>query len=63
MGLLEIVEKLELTPTRAETRRLVKQRAIAIDGERIEDPTLGLQAGTFLLRVGKRRFARVTLIG
>jgi len=63
MGLLEIVEKLEFTPTRAETRRLVKQRAIAIDGERIEDPTLGLQAGTFLLRVGKRRFARVTLIG
>ncbi len=61
MGLLEIVESLGLSKSRAETRRLVKQRAVSIDGERVEDPTLGLPAGTFLLRVGRRRFARVTL--
>lgn len=63
MSLLEVVEKLGFTPTRAETRRLVKQRAISIDGERVDDPTLGLQAGAFLLRVGRRRFARVILTG
>ena len=57
----EIVESLGLSKSRAETRRLVKQRAVSIDGEKVEDPTLGLRAGTFLLRVGRRRFARVTL--
>jgi tyrosyl-tRNA synthetase len=62
MGLLEIVESLGLSESRAETRRLVKQRAVSIDGERVEDPTLGLPAGRFLLRVGRRRFARVTLV-
>ena len=32
-----------------------------IDGERIEDKALRLPAGTYVVQVGKRRFARVTL--
>ncbi len=59
--LLDILTQLELTGTKSEARRLAIQGAIAIDGEREKDPTRRLAAGTFLIRVGKRRYARVTL--
>jgi len=42
--------------------RMVKQGAVRIDGERVEDIRLQLKAGSqHVYQVGKRRFARVTL--
>jgi tyrosyl-tRNA synthetase len=61
MGLLELLERLRLTPSRSESRRLVVQRAIQIDGETVGDPALRLRAGSYLIKVGKRRFARVRM--
>ncbi len=61
LGLLELLEKLDLIASRGEGRRLAKQGAIHIDGEAVLDPTRRLGAGRYLLRVGKRRFARVNL--
>ena len=61
LGLLELLEKLELVSSRGEGRRLASQGAVRIDGEQVRDPTRRLAAGTHLLRVGKRRFARVQL--
>ncbi|RMG31480.1 MAG: tyrosine--tRNA ligase [Gammaproteobacteria bacterium] len=53
-----------LVSSTSEGMRMVKQGAVRIDGERIEDPTLELAAGeTRVVQVGKRRFARVTLTG
>jgi tyrosyl-tRNA synthetase len=60
-GLLEILESLGLTSSRGEARRLIAQRAVSLDGTRVEDPGLFLAAGSYLLQVGKRRFARVKL--
>jgi tyrosyl-tRNA synthetase len=60
-GLLEILEDLRLVPSRSEGRRLVAQNAVQIDGERVRDPTLRLGPGSYLIKVGKRRFARVLL--
>jgi tyrosyl-tRNA synthetase len=60
-GLLEILEAVGLAASRSEARRLVAQNAVQIDGERVADPTLRLSAGSYLLKVGKRRFARVRL--
>jgi tyrosyl-tRNA synthetase len=60
-GLLEVLEELGLVPSRGEARRLVAQGAVQVDGERVADPTLRLGAGAYLLKVGKRRFARVEL--
>jgi tyrosyl-tRNA synthetase len=34
---------------------------VRINGERIEDKSLQLEAGTYVMQVGKRKFARVTL--
>jgi tyrosyl-tRNA synthetase len=41
---------------------MIRQGAVKIDGERIEDTRLRIQANTkHVYQVGKRRFARVRL--
>ena len=47
--------------TNGEARRLVAQRAVRLDGEVVTDPASRMRAGSFLLRAGKRRYARVEL--
>ena len=60
-GLLELLDEIGLVASRGEARRLVTQKAVSFDGETVADPTLRLAAGSYLIKVGKRRFARVTL--
>ncbi len=51
-----------LVPSTSEALRMLKQGAVKIDGERVEDRGLKLAAGTTqVVQVGKRRFARVSL--
>jgi tyrosyl-tRNA synthetase len=41
---------------------MIKQGAVKIDGERVEDRGLQIKAGsTHIYQVGKRKFARVML--
>jgi tyrosyl-tRNA synthetase len=61
LGLLEILERVGITPSRGEARRLVGQGAVAIDGVAVADPALRLSRGVYLIKVGKRRFAKVRL--
>jgi tyrosyl-tRNA synthetase len=61
IGLLELLERLDLVASRSEARRLVDQRAVRIDDEIVADSALRLPAGSYLLKVGKRRFAKVRL--
>jgi len=58
-GLLELLEALEMVESRSDARRLIGQSAVSIDGEPERDPTRRLAPGSYLLKVGKRRFARV----
>jgi tyrosyl-tRNA synthetase len=60
-GLLDVLRKAFDIRSNGEARRLVTQRAVWMDGEVVTDPTCRLRAGTFLLRAGKRRYARVEL--
>ncbi len=49
-------------PSTSEAMRQVKQGAVRVDGERVEDAARSFAAGnTHVLQVGKRRVARVTL--
>jgi tyrosyl-tRNA synthetase len=41
--------------------RMVEQGGVRIDGAVVSDKGLKLPAGTFVVQVGKRKFARVTL--
>ncbi len=51
-----------LVSSTSEGLRMLKQGAVRIDGERVEDRDLRLQPGTqVILQVGKRRFARATI--
>jgi len=61
MGLLEALEAAGLTASRGEARRLVGQGAVSLDGERVRDAGLYLEPGSYLVKVGKRRFARLQL--
>jgi tyrosyl-tRNA synthetase len=60
-GLLEVLAEVGLAASRSEARRLVAQNAVQVDGEKVGDATLSLGAGSYLLKVGKRRFSKVTL--
>ncbi|HVR81158.1 MAG TPA: tyrosine--tRNA ligase [Luteimonas sp.] len=52
-----------LTPSNSEANRKLKERAVRIDGEVVEDPQRVFAPGfTGVLAVGKRSFARVRLV-
>ena len=56
-----MIQQLGFTKSRGEARRLVGQKAVQVDGEPVLDAELYLGAGSYLVKVGKRRFARVEL--
>ena len=59
VGLLDVLRAALGVASNADARRLVAQGAVELDGSRVTDPSLRLTAGSYLLRAGKRRFARV----
>jgi len=62
LGVARLLKEASLTGSTSEAFRLIKQGAVRIDGERVADKGLTLAAGhTFIIQVGKRRFARVTI--
>ena len=50
-----------LVPSSSEGLRMVEQGGVRIDGQVVSDKSLKVAAGQFVLQVGKRKFARVTL--
>lgn len=53
-----------LTESTSESIRMLKQGAVKIDGEKVDDPKLAIQIGTgHVYQVGKRKIARVRVIG
>lgn len=63
MGVLKLLREAGLVASSSEGQRNVEQGGVRIDGDRIEDRRLRLEAGTYIVQVGKRRFAKVTLAG
>ncbi len=52
-----------ITPSNAEANRKLKERAVKVDGNVVEDPVTTFQPGfEGVLQVGKRNFARVRLV-
>ena len=63
-ALFSLIADAGLTGSKAEARRLVQQGAVSLDGEKVNDPYFTLPEGTeSLLKVGKRRFLKVTTAG
>jgi tyrosyl-tRNA synthetase len=56
-----VLKQARLAPSSSEAMRLLDGGGVRVDGAVVGDRTLKLPAGTFVVQVGKRRFARVTL--
>jgi tyrosyl-tRNA synthetase len=61
MGIGQLLKQANLCPSSSEALRMVEQGGVRIDGVTISDKALKVDAGTFVVQVGKRKFARVTL--
>ena len=48
-------------PSTSEANRNIEQGGVKIDGAVVSDKATKVAAGTYVVQVGKRRFARVTL--
>jgi len=61
MGIGALLKSAGLAPSTSEALRLVEQSGVRIDGAVVSDKALKVDAGTYVVQVGKRKFARVTL--
>jgi tyrosyl-tRNA synthetase len=61
MGVVAVLKAAGLAPSSTEAVRNIEQGGVRIDGEKLSDRMAQLQPGTYVLQVGKRKFARVTL--
>ncbi len=61
LGILRVLREAGLAASGSEAQRNVEQGGVRVDGERIDDKSLLLEAGTYIVQIGKRKFARVTL--
>ena len=61
LGVAQLLRQAGLVASSSEALRNVEQGGVRIDGDRIVDKGLKLAAGTYVVQVGKRRAARVTL--
>ncbi len=62
IGLLDLITQAGLTTSNGEARRMVQQMAVSIDGKKVSDFRLDIDLSArtpFVLKVGKRRFARI----
>ena len=56
-----LLKQAGLAPSTSEAMRLIDQGGVRLDGVVVSDKALKVAAGTVVVQVGKRKFARVTL--
>ncbi len=61
LGIGALLKMAGLAPSGSEANRLIDGGGVRVDSSVISDKSLKLDAGTYVVQVGKRRFARVTI--
>lgn len=62
LGIAHLLKSAGLVSSTSEAFRMIKQGAVKIDGQRIDDRSLQIDAGSVgVYQVGKRKFSRVSL--
>ena len=61
LGIGQLLKQAGLAPSSSEANRLVDGGGVRVDSSVVSDKGLKLAAGTYVVQVGKRKFARVTL--
>ncbi|MDH4425352.1 MAG: tyrosine--tRNA ligase [Acidovorax sp.] len=62
LGIGALLKQANLAPSGSEANRLIDGGGVRVDGSVVSDKGLKLAAGTYVVQVGKRKFARVTLV-
>ena len=61
LGIAQVLKSAGLVPSTSDAYRQIKQGAVRVDGERVDDGSIAFAAGaSHVFQVGKRRVARVT---
>lgn len=61
LGVAQLLKAAGLCASTSEAMRMVDQGGVRIDGAVVSDKNLKVEAGSFVIQVGKRKFARVNL--
>ncbi|RST46706.1 tyrosine--tRNA ligase [Variovorax sp. DXTD-1] len=61
LGIAQLLKQAGLAPSNSEGNRLVDGGGVRVDSVVISDKALKLPAGSYVVQVGKRKFARVTV--
>jgi tyrosyl-tRNA synthetase len=61
LGIAALLKNAGLAPSTSEANRLIEGNGVRVDSSVVTDKGLKLPAGTYVVQVGKRKFARVTL--
>lgn len=61
LGIAQLLKQANLAPSTSEANRLIEGGGVRVDSSTVSDKGLKLEAGTYVVQVGKRKFARVTL--
>jgi tyrosyl-tRNA synthetase len=60
LGVAQLLKAAGLCASTSEAMRMVDQGGVRIDGNVVSDKNVKIEAGQFVMQVGKRKFARVT---
>ncbi|MBX9935592.1 MAG: tyrosine--tRNA ligase [Burkholderiaceae bacterium] len=61
LGIGALLKQANLAPSTSEANRLIDGGGVRVDGSVVSDRGLKVAAGTYVVQVGKRKFARVAL--
>ena len=62
MPIAQVLKASGVCPSTSDAVRMIEQRGVKVNGDTVTDKALRLVAGsTYVLQVGKRKFAKVTL--
>ncbi|HEX5388661.1 MAG TPA: S4 domain-containing protein, partial [Burkholderiaceae bacterium] len=61
LGIATLLKSAGLAPSTSEANRLIDGGGVRVDSSVVSDKGLKLAAGTYVVQVGKRKFAKVVL--
>jgi len=61
LGIAQLLKQANLAPSASEANRLIEGGGVRVDSSVVSDKGLKLEAGSYVVQVGKRKFARVLL--
>ena len=61
LGIQQVLRDARLVASGTEAQRAIEQRGVKVDGVVVEDRALRMAAGSYVVQIGKRRFARVVI--